>query len=341
MKALVYGSPYAATEPELRELPRPEPGPGEVLVQVAAVALNHLDLLVLDSKGDWPGIPDPLVLGTDGAGRVAAVGAGVTAWHEGDEVLFYPSLFCGECAHCLAGRQTLCAQHKTLGWQAGGTFAEHVVLPARNLVRKPDHVSLPEAAALPTALSTAWNSLVTRGEIRPGQSVLIHGVGSGVGLMALQLAVALGARAVVTSSSDEKLERARAMGACGTINYNRDDVAKATREILDGRADVVLDGVGGATIKASLLAVAPTTGRVVLFGATSGMADVPLQYLFGKNVLPGGTGDYAEFRAAVDFYARAGLKPVISHTIAFEQFAAALAVTRAQQQFGKVVLEMR
>jgi zinc-binding alcohol dehydrogenase/oxidoreductase len=341
MKALIYGSPYATTEPELREVDRPEPGPGEVLVQVEAVALNHLDLLILDSKGDWPGVPDPMVLGTDGAGRVAAVGPGVAGWQAGDEVLFYPLLFCGECTHCLAGRQTLCESYKVLGWHANGTFAEYVVLPAHNLVKKPAYLSAGEAAALPTALSTAWNGLVTRGEIKPGQSVLIHGIGSGVSLMALQLAVALGARAVVTSSSDEKLDRARAMGAFGTINYTRDDVAKATREILGGRADVVLDGVGGATIKASLLAVAPTTGRVVLFGATSGMADVPLQYLFGKNVLPGGTGDFAEFRAALDFFAHKGLKPVISHTFAFDQFADALAVTRAQQQFGKVLLEMR
>jgi NADPH:quinone reductase-like Zn-dependent oxidoreductase len=192
--------------------PEPEPGVGEVRVRLKAAALNHLDLFVLHGM---PGIPIglPHVGGADGAGTVDAVGEGVDGVEFGSEVVFDPGLSCGRCEYCLTGEQSLCITFGVLGEHADGTFAEAVVVAADSLAPRPSHLSWEESAAFGLAHLTAWRMLINRGGLRPGETVLIHGIGGGVSMACLQLAKLVGARVIVTSRSEEKLCRAAELGA--------------------------------------------------------------------------------------------------------------------------------
>jgi NADPH:quinone reductase-like Zn-dependent oxidoreductase len=208
MRALYFAEHGDTTQLQYGEMPSPHAGPGEVVVAVRAAALNHLDLFVLRGL---PGIRQelPHIGGADGAGMVAEVGDGVTGCREGDEVVLNPGLWCGACEFCRRGEESLCVSFGLLGEHAPGTFAEYVKVPAVSLGPKPAAMSWDEAAAFPLTFLTAWRMLVTRGNVRRGETVLIHGVGGGVALAALAIAKHLGASVIVTSSDDGKLERAR------------------------------------------------------------------------------------------------------------------------------------
>ncbi|MBW3661077.1 MAG: alcohol dehydrogenase catalytic domain-containing protein, partial [Gemmatimonadetes bacterium] len=216
------------------DLPAPEPGPGEVRLKILAAALNHLDLWVREGI---PGIEFemPHVPGADGAGYVDAVGEGVSGWNEGNAVFIQPGLFCGRCEFCLQGEESTCVRYRLLGEHVDGTLAEHVVVPVENVYRKPRGLSWSDAAAFPLAYQTAWRMVVTRGGIRPGESVLIHGVGGGVAGAALQIARYAGAYVYVTSSSGAKLDRAIDLGADVAIDYTTEDVADRIKRLTNKR----------------------------------------------------------------------------------------------------------
>ena len=242
--------------------------PDEVKVRIMAVALNRIDLFVLR------GLPKaqytfPHILGSDGAGVVEEVGPAVTAVKPGDRVLINPGVSCGRCNACRAGEQPLCRKYRILGEHIEGTAAEFVVVPEVNLAVIGGSWTWAEAAAFPLATLTAWRMLVSRAQLRAGETILIWGIGGGVGLAAVQIARLLGARVVATSSSDAKLEVAQRLGAHVTLNHSSADVARDVRNLTGVGADVVLDSVGEKTWESSLKALRPM-GRLVTCGATTG-----------------------------------------------------------------------
>ncbi len=327
----------------LQDVPRPELGAADdVRVRIHAAALNRLDLWVV---GGLPGIryQFPHILGADGAGVVESVGPGVTGFAPGDRVLINPGVSCGECEWCLAGEQPLCPAFGVLGEHRPGTLAEYVVVPARNLARVPDGLGWAEAAALPLATLTAWRMLVTRAALRPGETVLIWGIGGGVAQAALQVARLVGAEVFVTSSSDEKLARARALGADHLLNHAKVDVAREVRALTQRRGvDVVVDSVGEATWDQSLRALA-RKGRLVTCGGTTGpevTTDVRKLFWYQWSILGSTMGSDAEFRAIVELAGRGRLRPPVDAVVPLERGREAFARLASGAQTGKIVIEV-
>ena len=326
----------------VEDLPEPQPAAGEVVVEVRAGALNHLDIWV--RKGGRTELKFPHVIGSDAAGVVAAVGEGVGGVEVGQEVVVVAGFGCGACEFCREGEVSLCADFGIIGLSRPGVFAERAVVPAGNVAPKPAGLGFGQAASLGIAYGTAWRMLFTRAGLRPGETVLIHGIGGGVALAALQFAKAAGARTIVTSSSDEKLEEARHIGADGAINYaNTPDVAAAAREMTDGRGvDVAFDSVGAATWPIDFAAVRKG-GRIVLCGVTTGAeAQVNLQALYWNQISALGStfasqGDFLGMLRTVE---AAGIEPVIDSTVPLEGLADAHRRMEDGEQFGNIVLEV-
>lgn len=342
MRALLFSAHGGPDVLDVGELPAPEPSPGHVIVRVEAAALNHLDLFVL---GGLPGLtlPLPHVGGADGAGSVAAVGEGVEGWFEGDEVVFNPGLWCGECEYCARGDESLCTRYGILGEHAKGTFAEYVSVPAAALARKPDHLSWDEAAAFPLTFLTAWRMLVTRAGLKAGEWVLIHGIGGGVALAALAIAKRLGASAIVTSSSEDKLARALALGADHAINYRSSDVAKTVRFLTGKRGvDVVVETTGERTWMTSLRS-AVKGGRIVTCGATTGpnpAEEVRLIFWNQLSILGSTMGSAADWRSLIEAVADWDLRPVIDSVWPLSEGRRAFERMAAGEQFGKIVVSI-
>lgn len=319
----------------------PEPGPGQVTIAIRRAALNHLDLFVLHGL---PGLPPslPHVGGADGAGTIVALGAGVEGWREGDEVVANPGLWCGRCEFCAGGEESMCVRYGILGEHAQGTFAEYLVVPAQSLARRPGHLSWEEAAAFPLVFLTAWRMLVTRGGLKSGESVLIHGIGGGLAQAALTIASHLGARTFVTSSSAEKLERASAMGATHTI-LSQSDVAKEIRALTEKRGvDVVIESTGAATWLTSLKCAAKG-GRIVTCGATTGpnpAEEIRLIFWNQLSILGSTMGSQRDWQQMVDAVNRLRLRPVVDSVYSIEKGREAYRRLAEGSQFGKVVLDV-
>jgi NADPH2:quinone reductase len=316
----------------------PEPGPGEVRLAIHAAAMNHLDIFVRDGI---PGVPLPQVPGGDGAGLVDAVGEGIDDVHVGDRMLVQPGLYCTTCEFCRRGEQSLCTTFRIVGEHVPGTFAERVVLPRRNFFPVPAGLSFAEAAAFPLAYQTAWRMIVGRAAVRAGESVLIHGVGGGVALACLEIAVLCGARVIATTSDDEKGRRAREAGAELVIDYEKEDVAKAVQGATEKRGvDVVVDTVGEATWMTSLKCAA-RAGRIVTCGATSGPnPKEEIRLLFWKHlsILGSTMANDHEFRALLAAVAAGELRPRIDRVFPLGRAAEAYAYLAEGRQQGKVVL---
>src|SRR5262249_22345110 len=269
MRAVIFEQHGGPEVLKLAEAPDPSIKPNEVLVEVRACALNHLDVW---TRGGLPGIKIPLphILGNDVAGVVREAGELVTWTNAGDEVLLQPGVSCGHCEHCLAGRDNFCEEYDIIGYRRDGGYAELVAVPGVNIVPKPKNLSWSEAAAVPLVTLTAWHMLVTRAAIQPGEDVLVHAAGSGVGSVAIQIARLHRARVIATASSDDKLSKARELGADETINYSSDDWPKQVKRLTGGRGvDVVFEHTGAATWPGSLVSL-KKGGRLVTCGATSG-----------------------------------------------------------------------
>ena len=313
-----------------------------MLVRVRAAALNHLDLWTTSGALGFD-ISFPFVLGADGAGEIAAIGEGVEDVEVGQRVLVNPALSCRACERCRVGQQSECVQFKMLGEHVDGTFADRVKVPAFNVFPLPDHLSFAEGAALGVTFMTAYRMLFTQGQMRPGEWVLITGIGGGLALSLMQLARPVAGRIFVTSSSDEKLARAQELGADVAINYRTEDVGKAVRTATWKRGvDLVVDSAGGPTLDASLRALVQG-GRVVIAGATAGgKSEIDVRRLFWKQLrIIGSTmASDADVAGMLRMVLGAQIRPLIDRTFALEQAADALRYLEKQEQFGKVVLEI-
>lgn len=305
---------------------------GEVVVALRAAALNHRDVWI--KTGQYAGLKWPCVPGSDGAGVVEAIGAGVEARWLGKEVVINPSLFWGE------GERAQGAQFQILGLPRDGTLAEKIAVPAEQLAPKPAHLGWEEAAALPLAGLTAYRAVVSRARVQAGERVLVTGIGGGVALFALQFALAAGAEVWVTSSAEEKIARARALGAKGGFLYAEAGWAEAALQTA-GAFDVVVDSAGGEGF-GRLIDVTAPGGRVVFFGATRGDAPLPVRKVFWRQLSLLGTtmGSPADWRDMTDFVARHGLRPVVSECHALADAAAAFARMERGEQCGKIVLKI-
>jgi zinc-binding alcohol dehydrogenase/oxidoreductase len=301
----------------------PAAGPGEVLVRLKAAALNHLDIWI---RQGLPSVPKPRILGADGAGVIAGLGEGSDTFSEGDAVVINPGLADGA---------------KIIGEHCDGTHAELIAVPAENVYRKPDSLSFEEAAAFPLVFETAYRMLVTKARLAAGEWVLVWGIGSGVAMATFQIAKAMGARTIVTSSSDEKLERARELGAEATVNHASGDVTAAVREATGGHgADVIVEHVGKDTWKTSLQVAAPAA-RIAVCGATSGPnPPAQLHRIWWKQLTIYGStmGTREDFEGAYELVASGKAKPIIDRVFRLEQAAEAHEHLEQGRQLGKVVL---
>ncbi len=323
-------------------LPVPAPGRDEVRIGIKAAALNRLDLWV---RNGWPGLKldMPHVICADGAGVVDAVGDGVTQFAPGDRVCIDPSLVEPDSPALMTGLENQSRIH-ILGEGAPGVAAEYVVLPARNLLKMPDHVAFTDAAAAGLVYVTAWHSLITRGGLRPGESVLIVGAGGGVNSASIQIAKLAGARVYVVGSSAEKCARAAELGADVTIN--REETPEWSREVYrltDKRGvDVVVDNVGAATMNDSIRA-ARIGGRILIVGNTSGpQFELDIRYIFGKHLsLIGSTmGPHQDYVTVMRLIFEGRLAPVIDRVLPLDEARAAQQRLEAGDVFGKVVLAL-
>ena len=343
MKAAVIHEHGELDRIRVEDIPEPKAGQGEVVLEVRSAALNHLDIWVRKGR---PGVTltMPYVLGSDAAGVVVELGPGTHGVKVGDEVILNPGLSCGFCESCRRGQQSECASFSIVGAGRPGTFAEKVAVPFCNVFPKPAHLSFDEAAALPLSYQTAWRMLMSRAGLKPGETVLIHGIGGGVALAALQLAKLAGAEVIVTSSSDEKLSRAAGLGADHTVNYKTaKDVAAIVKDITGGRGvDVVVDSVGAGTWDTNFNLVR-RGGRNVMCGVTTGgQAPTNLRALYWNQLtIMGSTmGSHEDFRLMLRAVAAAGLEPVIDSVHPLENVAEATGRMEAGEQFGKIVLRI-
>lgn len=314
--------------------------PGDVRIRLQGAALNHLDLFVV---AGLPGvtITPPWILGADGTGVIDTVGPEVRNVSLGDRVIINPGLSDRTCEFCRAGEQPLCVRYGILGEHFPGTIAQYVVVPAVNVRRIPRDVPVDIAAAFTLSMLTAWRMVVTRARVQPNDRVLIWGIGGGVALAALQICKRIGASVWVTSSSDEKLDRARALGADEVLNHAKVDVGRAIREQTGKRGvDVVLDNVGTATWKQSLVALG-RGGRLVTCGGTSGpMVETDVRRLFWNQwTIMGSTmGNDAELDAIVEEFRVGRLIPVVDSVYPLEQGREAFERMQRGAHFGKIVI---
>jgi zinc-binding alcohol dehydrogenase/oxidoreductase len=306
-----------------------------VVVRLRAAALNHRDLWI--AKGQYAGLRFPIIPGSDGTGEVADLGPGVTGVRRGDPVVINPSLDWGDDPRFQGPRWRI------LGLPDNGTFAELVKVPAANVLPRPAHLSDEEAAALPLCGLTAYRAVVTRGRVQRGETVLVLGIGGGVATFALLMAKHAGARVLVTSGSDAKLERARALGAEGGFNYKTVDWVKGARDATGGLGpDLIIDGTGGTTFDQALDAARPG-GRIVNYGATNGaVPQLAVRRLFWKHLtLLGSTmGTPDDFLGMLTLFRGGELRPAVDHVFPLAEASQAFQHMDQAAQFGKIVLRI-
>jgi NADPH:quinone reductase-like Zn-dependent oxidoreductase len=324
----------------LAELPTPAPRDGEVRVRVRAASINHLDIWVRTQRAAGP---FPHVLGSDASGAVDAIGAGVAGLSPGDEVVLHPAIGCGACVSCLRGEVSLCDAFRLVGAATPGVYAEYACAPQECWFPKPPSLSFEEAACLGVNFVTAWRMVVSRAQVRPGMTVLVTGIGGGVAIAAMQIALLAGARVLVTSSSAQKLERARSLGASEGIDYRREDVAARARALTGGAGvDVVIDSAGEAAY-ASNLAALRKGGRLVNCGITTGFnppADIRQIYARQLEVIGSTMGSRADFAEVLRLAGAGRLHPIVDSVFALEDIALATRKLEAGEQFGKLVLRI-
>ncbi len=341
MRAIVFQRHGGLEVLEEAEIPKPEVGPGDVLVRVRAVALNHLDLWV---RQGIPGLKLalPHVLGSDIAGVVEEVGEKVEGVQVGQEVMVQPGISCMRCQACLSGHDNDCPSYRIVGEHLAGGYAEYVAVPASNVVPKPANLSFEEAAAVPLVFLTAWEMLRRKANLQPGERVLVQAAGSGVSSAAIQIAKLFGAEVIATASTEEKLAKARELGADHTVNYTEQDLLAEVRRIVAPKrgVEVVVDHVGEATWDTSVRALA-NGGRLVTCGATTGYdVRVDLRHLFYRRLaLLGSTmGSKGDLHRIARLIEMGKLRPVLDRTLPLSEAREAHRLLAERKAFGKVVL---
>ncbi len=330
------------------EQPKPVPKADEVLIQVKACALNHLDIWVRQGIPAYP-VPFPHILGCDISGEIATIPktARESLFQEeltvGSEVVVSPGVACHNCSDCIEGYENQCPEFKIIGAGTPGGYAEFVAVPARNLAPKPRHLSFEEAASFPLTFLTAWHMILTRAQLKFGETVLILGAGSGVSTAGIQIAKMFGAKVIAVSSSQDKLDHAKLLGADLCINGSKGPFHKEVRKLTDGRGvDIVFEHVGPATWEESVRSLA-SRGRIVTCGATTGpIVSLDLRVIFTKDQSIYGSrlGTISEFRKVVEAMRLQKLKPVLSKVFPLSEAAHAHKFLESQSQFGKVVLKI-
>ncbi len=341
MKGVFYRTHGGSEVLEYGELPDPRPGPGEVLVQLAYVSLNRVDLL---TRSGWPGIKLelPHVPGCDGAGRIIELGEGVTQFSVGDPVVIYPNLSDGVCEACRAGLDNQCREWRLLGEHVWGTFRERVVLPQQNVLKTPPDFPPRAAAAAALVYLTAWHSLLSRGRVRPGEVVLVVGASGGVNTACIQIAKLAGASVFVIGSNREKLAVAESLGADLLIDRSQEADWSKAAYLAQGRrgVDLVVDNVGAPTLTHSLRA-ARKGGRILTVG-NSGGPQIALdnRLIFGKHlsILGSTMGTRTEFATVMGLVFQGRLSPVLDREFPLAEAAAAFARMEAGEQQGKITL---
>ena len=345
MKAIVFSQQGPVEVLQYTDVPKPRLDTNEVLVKVEACAVNYLDI---HARRDRPEIAaklrrggTPHILGSDIAGTIAEIGSAVDGVAIGDRVVLAPCIPCGICRDCHRGSENLCDTQALIGFQTNGGYAEYVKAPAQNAIQMPAALRFVDAAALPIAYLTAWHMLMTRAKLRPEDDVLILGVGGGVGSAGLQIAKLAGARVFATASSDEKLERARQLGADVTINYRDTDFSETVLAVTNGRGvDVVLEHVGAATWDQSIASLAKN-GRLVSCGVTTGnigTIDIRKMYQKQLTVMGSALGTAAELRTLVQLAGHGKLEPIIDRVLPLHRASEAHQRLESRRNFGKICL---
>lgn len=341
MKAVRIHQPGSASNYVYEDAPDPSAGPGEVLVRVRAVALNHLEAWAVKAPPDKVRYERPRILGADVAGVIEALGPGVNSVQPGQAVILHPGVSCGHCGRCLAGTDNLCDQYRLLGQGRDGGMAELVSVPVANVFPKPEHLSFEEAASIPLVFTTALHMILTRAHLQYGETVLVNAAGSGVGVAAIQVARLHGARVIASAGSDEKLAKAADLGAHEGINYATHDLAAEARRLTDGRGvDMVVENVGAEIMEKSIAALA-RNGRVVTCGATAGnnaTFNVSRFFLSHQTIYGSFMGEKAEMLRYAPYFADGRLRAVVDAVFPLAEAPAAVSRLMQREQFGKIVL---
>ena len=325
---------------KIEDIPQPRPGPNEVLIKVAACGVNRVD--ILSRLGETPGkIVLPHISGTEVAGEVAQIGASVTSVQAGDRVLVNPTISCGACEFCRSGEDNMCLNGLIYGVQTNGGYAEYAVAPAGHLIKLGPELPYETAAAIAVTGSTAWHMLVRRANLRQGETVLIVATGSGIGVIGLQIAKLSGAVVIATAGSEEKLARAKELGADFTVNHSDPSWPKLVRKLTDGRGvDVVFEHVGAATWEGSLQSLT-RGGRLVTCGGHSGFeVKINLWHLFVKqhSIIGSFAGSRADLDQVLKMARRGLIKPVIHARLPLREASEAQAMMDGRGVFGKLLL---
>jgi len=340
MKAVVFDRHGGPEVLQYKDVQDPKPAPTEVVIEVKATSINHVDIFL---RRGMPGVtvPMPKIVGSDAAGIVRELGSDVSGLTVGQRVTINPGFSCGRCEFCTGGFASQCPSFEIIGEKRDGAYAQFIAVPAHLVLPVPDSLSFEEAAAAPLVFVTAWSMMVGKGNIRPGEDVLILAAGSGVGTAAIQIAKMAGCRVFVTASSDAKLERAQALGADFRINYAKEEFDKRIRELTNKRGvDVVVDYVGADTWVRSLRS-ARRGGRVLTCGATTGFApQTDLRQIFFRQVQVLGStmGSHREFLDVMKCVFRGQLKPVIDRVLPLKDAQLGHELIEQRAVFGKIVL---
>ena len=330
-----FGGPEVLT---YEDIPDPQPRNDQVLVKVKACSLNHLDLWV--RKG-LPGVKLPHILGSDIAGEVVEVGEYISGVKPGQRVLVAPMHFCGHCVKCLAGVQNQCREFTVLGNAVDGGNCELFAAPAASVIPIPDSLDLNQAASVPLVFVTAWHMLVGLAGVRPGQTVLVLGASSGVGIAAIQIAKLFHCRVITTAGDESKLEKGRALGADYVINHYKQKISEEVRRITSKEGvDIVVEHVGAATWEESMKCL-KTAGTLVTCGATTGPSvGIDLRHLFARQlrILGAYMGTMGELHEALGHVFARRLTPVVDRTFPLSEIRAAHEYLEKSQMFGKVIV---
>lgn len=341
MKAVVFEEFGGSDVLQVQELPDPEPGPGEVAVDILASALNHLDVDVREGVSRFP-VEPPFVLGVEVVGRITALGEGVTGWEVGERVMPYLMATCGECVYCRTGRESLCPSAGFISFSTSGGYAEKLACSVRHLIRIPESLSDEAAAATQIAFGTAWHMLFTRGRLAPAERVMINSVGSGIGSAAVQLAHLAGAFVIGNASSDQKLARASELGMEVGINHASQDVVEEVMRATDGRGvELVFEHVGGELFQKGLDSLAKD-GRLVICGGHSGEVvpfDIIPFFRAQKQVIGSFVYDRWEIEKVLDLAARGLIEPLVYKVFPLGEAREAMEVMERREHFGKIVLK--
>ncbi len=340
MNAVVFHEHGGPGKLQYQDMPAPTLGQNEVLIRVKACALNHLDIWIRQGSPAYP-MPLPHIPGSDIAGMVERIGSQVEGVAEGERVYVSPGVGCGRCEQCFAGRDNMCRAYGLIGAMCHGGYAEYVKVPARNVFPIPGTLTFEQAAAFPLVSVTAWHMLFTLADLKVGEDVLIMGAGSGVGHMAIQMAKLAGARVLTTVGSDEKISKAKALGADEVINHTREPVSQRVRELTHRRGvDVVIEHIGPEVWTQCVDSLAKG-GRLITCGATTG-ADVKLdlRYVYSRQLTIQGSymGSQGELLKAAQLIGQGKLRPLIDRTFPLAEAKAAQEHLLSRTFFGKIVL---